>query len=287
MPAKQNPSQSAERERQWRPLLAEALRGSLRRRGQLGRKCARKATARSVHELRVETRRLIGLVTIMGKASGSPTRKARRSLQRCLDDTGKLRDAQVHLRYLDGLLPDHPGLKRLRRHLRRILRHQIRATAKALKKRPRLAVKSLHALAKKQPAIPAQRSAAPAIIARTLRAAFVKAKALERAARRGGESLHRARLALKRLRYLAEALHGIFPGLTSAWLRQLRHRQSFMGEIHDLQLIGRRMEKYAARHPRRTRRVRRAREAVAERTRRMLQNYRPGVAKFAPGFLGK
>ena len=274
---KPHPKQIGPLKEAWRASLQSTLHRSLRRHQRLWRECGRSASRSSIHDLRIESRRLIALATLAAQACGVPSRKICLSLKHCLHDTKKLRDAQVQLAHVEGLFPDHPELKRLRRHLKRIVDRRLRVTEKNLRsrecngaKRVRRRVATLSTRLRTRPG-------APEFILRALQVAFDEADALDREALQGGESLHRARLALKKLHYLAKALRGVVSGITAMWIERLHHRQQTMGEIRDLELIVRRMKKHSARQPRGANRLRHIREVMSARAKRLLRAYRPGL----------
>ncbi len=99
----------------WPAFLADALRSSSRRHEDLRRRCMQKASKRSIHDLRVDTRRQLALAALAGEVCGAQTDKIRRSLERCMHDTTKLRDAQVQLEQVEAMFPEHPELRAFRR----------------------------------------------------------------------------------------------------------------------------------------------------------------------------
>ncbi len=110
-------------------------------------------------------------------------------------------------------------------------------------------------------------------IVRVLRAAFDDARKLSLLAHPSGEQLHRARLALKRLRYRAEALRGVVPGLTVAWTEKLHRMQGAMGEIHDLEILARRLAEHMERHPHECRRLRCVQTIIVNREKRLRRAF--------------
>ena len=77
-----------------------------------------------------------------------------------------------------------------------------------------------------------------------LNVAFKRVLALRRKIRRGDtETIHRTRIAFKRLRYLCELLQPLLPGVTPRRLRQMHDWQTRMGDIQDAEVLLAQMER--------------------------------------------
>lgn len=244
------------------------------------RACRRNPTEQRVHHLRVTLRRLLAHLDALPAApTPSAARQTRRKLRAMLQVTAAARDAQVQWRLLSRYLPrdGRPERQRCARRLKSRAGHQAGKLMQALQAQPTL-LKSVSfgdflasPLAQREPRLGVairlsfQRSLAR--LRRRLRAA------------RGGESadLHRARLAVKEVRYLAEitpAPGGVFPGL-----KPLQTLQSALGELHDLDLFLKRLEKMASRHARGA--------AWWQRRRPPLQRHRSVLLAALPGLPAK
>jgi CHAD domain-containing protein len=109
------------------------------------------------------------------------------------------------------------------------------------------------------------------------RAAFASAAALaaDRLARRDGsdEALHRARLAIKKLRYMSEALEGWLPPGAAAWREDLHRRQRLLGEMRDVQALVDRLRRYRSKIPADRREVRLVSDALRRKRRGLLQRH--------------
>ncbi|MEO6244129.1 MAG: CHAD domain-containing protein [Opitutaceae bacterium] len=256
----------------WPAFLADALRGSSRRHEDLRRRCMHKASKRSIHDLRIETRRQLALVALAGEVCGAPTDKICRSLERCMHDTTKLRDARVQLDQVEAMFPEHPELRAFRRRSRKWIdchRADIERKLGRRKKKLSKHARSLAAVVR----VPSEGRQAGLTVVHVLRAAFVDARKLSLLAHQSGEQLHRARLALKRLRYRAEALRGVVPGVTVAWTKKLHRMQGAMGDIHDLAILARRLAEYMEQRPHEGRRLRGVQIIIANREQRLLRAF--------------
>ena len=230
---------------------------------------------RGLHDLRVETRRQLALVAL--GEPGADSDRARRLLKRCLRDTAKLRDTEVILSIVDQLLPEYPELKHFRRRLMRQKRGGTEKTQCRLKRRKGKLSRRVTAIAAAMDR-PSKKQHSVAGMAHRVSEAADNVRELSGAADRGEAKLHRARVALKRLRYLVEALGQVLPRAAAARLDALRRAQRAMGEATDLDVLADRLRKYTARRPRERRRLRRATSAIARRRRRIRDTLNPQLS---------
>ena len=257
----------------WPAFLADALRSSSQRHEHLRRRCAKKISKRSIHDLRIETRRQLALATLAGEVCGAPIDRLRRSLKRYLHGTAKLRDAEVQLEFVDEMVSQYPEIRTFRRHLRRTVDRRIGETETKLRRRKKKLSMRVRALAAAVLVPSETRQAGPAIVF-ALRGALTAVQEVSLAAQPGDEQMHQARLALKRLRYMAEALRGVVPGISAGWIERLRRSQSAMGDIHDLQILAHHLAQQTARRPRERSRLRHFQTILAGRKKRLQRGYR-------------
>lgn len=195
-----------------------------------------------MHDLRIETRRLLALLDLVRALRfPGPLRKLRKILKQQLDAFDGLRDTQVQLSLLRPLwrrFPEARGLEqRLCRRERRLsdeLRHGIAAAKPArLGRRLKSVEKQVCAFAEKMPA-----KALRFAIRTALREAFDRVAALRGRIRENRlATIHRTRVAFKRFRYLCELLQPCLPRLTVEVLERMRDYQAMMGDIQDLRVL--------------------------------------------------
>ena len=222
--------------------LADGLRTLRRRYCKRLERCQRRFSEAAVHELRVETRRLLAMLDLLRAFQFSRTlRKTRRVLKRRLDAFDALRDTHVCLALLKPLRREVPEARVLdplwRRQERQWvaeLRRNIKATKHArLQKRLKKLETSL-----RESAITAPRQTTNALVLAALREAFANVEALRRGVRRRSPAtIHRLRVAFKRVRYKCELLRPLLPGLTKKHLQHMRAFQARMGDIQDLEVM--------------------------------------------------
>jgi len=234
---------SASPEIAWNKSLAMALHTTLRRNEKLMQRCAKKITFRRVHTLRVETRRLLAQVTLAGNVSAAVKGKSRQALKRTLRVTAGMSDAYAQILMLEDVAPGHPELKSFARHLLQRQRRAIEFAERKLQ-RPKPGTRLLRlARALREP--PDSHRARP-MLRQTLRKAILALADFTAAKRCDPIGLHRARLAVKNVRYMAESLQSALPPSGAAWIEGLQRRQRLMGRIHDLDLFAIQLAKYVA-----------------------------------------
>jgi CHAD domain-containing protein len=213
--------------------------------------CRRNPTEQRVHRLRVSLRRLLAHLDALAAAAAPPAvRQTRKKLRSLLQATAAARDAQVQCRlFARGLRRDRRRERRncARRLQARVVRHAGILT-RYLRAHP-TQLKSVHFGDFLDPPRAGRETWLQDLVRRSCRQSLARLRRLLRAARSGDSvGLHRARLAVKEMRYLTELLPapgGAWPGLGS-----LQALQSALGELHDMDLLLLRLEKMAARHPR-------------------------------------
>jgi CHAD domain-containing protein len=204
------------------------------------RRCRRRFSEKSVHDLRIATRRLIAQLELLNPfIPGRTFRKVRRRLKRQLNASALLRDAQVQVLQVRGLLPEHPELAPVYRHLemnelslRRLAKGKLKGGGKLLR-RLQAVEKTIAAGLRARNGIPRYR----ATMNLALRSASVRLADFRRSPPRDSEGIHRLRIALRKLRYLAESLPAGLSVLKPAEIRLIRSHLDLMGEIHDLDLL--------------------------------------------------
>ncbi len=276
-----------------RTLAVSLLTLRRRYRKRLNR-CQRRFSDAAVHDLRIETRRLLALLDLLRSLQFErAVRKPRKVLKRRLDAFDGLRDTHVCLALLKPLRREFPEARPLdalwRRRERELvaqLGREIKTTKPArLQKRLKDVEKTARARGD------SERWSSHAQLAQTaLREAYARVLALRRRIRRNAPAtVHRTRVAFKRFRYLTELLEPLLPGLTQEHREQMRGFQSRMGDIQDLQVLLAAVTaavKEAGFPPADGRRLR---AALLRRRREMIDHFLTsldGLSNFNPSSLG-
>jgi len=188
-----------------------------------------------VHDLRVALRRCRSIA--QGLSELDPDHawmRLRKEAKQPLAGLGELRDAEVMRGWIGRLhVSDKPSTDRLLAKLDEVQRGAIQRAEKALsafdKKQWR---KWTHHLPERAAKVLPDSPAAELLALERWREAW---EAHRRAMRtRSKTSLHRVRIALKRLRYSAD---NFLPARHAEWGRELKKLQDLLGEIHDLDVL--------------------------------------------------
>jgi CHAD domain-containing protein len=213
------------------------------------RKCQRKFSERSVHDLRVSARRLLSLLDLLAHfLSPSRLEKTQNALKRHLDTFDDLRDAQVQLAAVSKLGQEFPAARCFHRFLKKRGARLIRSTykkARRLRSKPlgkhiEAAREDLKAWVKaarpKQPT--------PLLISAVNRAFSVTRKLKEHITPNDTHSIHCTRVAFKKFRYVVEALADHLPWANERLLQRMRRYQTLMGDIQDAEVLLRALQKF-------------------------------------------
>ena len=215
-------------------------------------RCQRQLTEDRLHDLRVQTRRLLAGLEIFAPVAGGRTSSAfvRKSLLKRLAALGPLRDAQVHLRDFNLAMEADPEISPLHHRLRRRERRLLKSARTKLEKTGtgklgRRIVRFSDRLAAGL-AAPDAAATVSAVFARRLADALTGLERVRRAEFRNRRAVHAVRVSLKQLRYGAECLPAARRGATPAELKRVRKCVSLMGRMHDIDVQLARLDKLVA-----------------------------------------
>jgi CHAD domain-containing protein len=235
----------------------------------------------SVHAWRVSSRRLLALEQLLCPQA-TPRRGAslRRALHHAFRASGNLRDRQIAARELQRLTPRFPAAARLARHLRtRLPKHRRRVVRRIRDLKPR----TLHGITAGWHG-PSTRDSFEAVASARAARRLARARALAASTRRGNDtaaSIHGQRIQLKLLRYMTE-LSGTPAGTSrdASTAKRLASRQGLLGQITDLQVLLKQIDRYGRRHRRWKLQAASLRRHLQDRRRQLLDRHerstRPG-----------
>ena len=207
------------------------------------RRCSKSCDEKKVHDLRVATRRLMTcLDSIMLVHTDRRLKETRRVLKKNLSLFGPLRDVQVQILAVTGLLPRYPQLETFLTVL--LLREKIvlRRIAKHLAQNaPRMEARSFTTLKKDlrekfsgKKMQEAMMEALKGWVALT----FAKAADLLASVDASNtETIHCLRLSFKKFRYNIEMFHPLLGGLSEGQPKAMDSYQVRMGEIQDIEVL--------------------------------------------------
>lgn len=241
---------------------------------QQAQKCGRSASEKSIHDLRVATRRLVEVLRIAGLLSDeAKAAKVRGSLKKTFDRLSPLRDTHVQLQLVEGMMPSFPEVQSLTTMLK--LREQ-RLVKHARAQIGRIDIPSLNqsiaAISHEIEELlqnPAVNQAARHALVGMATAAFLKAVHLRRTMDpMNARTIHKLRVAFKKYRYKAEVLALLLAGVSKHSLKQMNAYQTMMGDIQDLEIAQRTAKGFL----RKTGGTRRYSRFIRELTRRKNEN---------------
>jgi CHAD domain-containing protein len=229
--------------------LADSLQVQWRRYRKRLKRCQMRFSEEAVHDSRVESRRLLATVELLRAFIPElDLKKARRMLKDHLDTFDQLRDTQVQMVYAERLTRSYPQAEAFHKWLARRELRFTRETRRAVKhiKSKRLRrwitafekeIKLLHSRT--------SRARALAMALRAIQQAFDQvAQACRRVSANNTATIHRTRIAFKRFRYMVEALSPLLPAVTEEHRRAMRGYQSMMGDIQDVEVLLRALDKF-------------------------------------------
>ena len=234
----------------------ERLAGSLKKQWKRYRKelkrCQEKFSEASIHESRVEARRLIAGAELLGNFSGGAClEKVEAPLKEHLDAFDDLRDTQVQLASVGKLLHEFPDGCAFHGYLEKREERFARKTRKRIGRfATRKLEKDVAAFRKGVEKSLAKASAeeATAGLLRAVNRAFLRTRSLRDAIDPNDtKSIHRTRVAFKKFRYMVESLAKYLPDVTEDYLEEMRHYQTMMGEIQDAEVLLEAFDRYRAR----------------------------------------
>jgi CHAD domain-containing protein len=206
------------------------------------RRSQKKFSEGAIHEFRVETRRLLSLLELLGPfITPARLKRAVRLLKRHLDTFDELRDAQVQLTGLKKLAGEFPAAERFRAYTARREERLERATSKELKhvkpgRLTELVANCRDDVEKTSKRL--NRAQATARLAGVLRDAYDRTYGLrERMSVSDPKTIHRTRVAFKKFRYMVETIAEFLPGITRERLRAMHDYQTVMGDVQDAEVL--------------------------------------------------
>jgi CHAD domain-containing protein len=223
-------------------LLASRVKAERRRYWKRLERGQREFSEKAVHDLRVETRRLLALLDVLlALQFPGPLRKIRKVFKKRFDAFDELRDTHVQLLLLKPLYQEFPKARELdvlvcqrAQRLTDKLRKEVRATKHAdWERRLKTVEDELRGSAGKM-----AREATRLAILSAVDEAFDQVVTLSRRVRPDRTAtIHRTRVAFKRFRYMCELLCPYLPELKVEDLGRMREYQAMMGNIQDIVVL--------------------------------------------------
>jgi CHAD domain-containing protein len=259
-------------------LLAGSLKQQWKRYRKQLKRCQHECSPRAIHAFRVETRRLVSTLELLGGFLPSrQVEKAQRILKRHRDTFDELRDAQVQLAAVSGVRRTFPALRPFYACLREREERLTRKTRKRLTQvrtgRLGKLIAGCRGEVEEQLTKCAPRRAL-AVLVRSVDRAFRRTRQLRgRIDASDTWTIHRTRVAFKKFRYMVEALAEHLPGIAAERLAALRQYQTMMGEIQDSEVLLATLDKFLLRQEIKPGAAHRFRAELLRRRQRLIRVY--------------
>ena len=204
----------------------------------------REASEKSVHDLRVNARRLReNLEFARALSNTKDVRNLMRRLKKLLKRTSALHDLQVQLQAAANL-PQSNAIVRFTQHLQRLERKRIKKVETEFKRTEKQRLtrtfKDVRSEFNQSQGTTGKTKTQDSVrrILATRRNAFLEAKRrFEESQPRSEEALHQMRIALKKLRYAMEAARPMLAGVEKEQIEAMRAFQKLIGDSRDLGIL--------------------------------------------------
>jgi CHAD domain-containing protein len=240
----------------------------------------RRASERTVHDLRVAARRLMATIDLVSAVRGDEAlRKARRELKKHLKAFGALRDTHVQILEIRTMVRTFPVL---RSYLRSLTQTEASLVQKARGHIVRMKLEAIEqTLARARGelaevlATPAAHSYAMAALLGEAGKSFLRASELRSRVSPGQPaSIHRLRVAFKKCRYTVEILRPLLPGVDARLVKAMNAYQTRMGVIQDSVVLSAALGAFAVHNTRvSTAAMGAVQHALVERRRALIQAF--------------
>jgi CHAD domain-containing protein len=242
------------------------------------KRCQEEFSEEAVHDSRVETRRLLSIVELLGAfIRDGRIKKARRALKRHLDAFDDLRDTHVQLLYVGKMLRAFPAVRPFHAYL---LKREGRFTTETRKRIKRIKTKRLGQLIArcKEELRQQHKRRSPkqalTLLLRTVNGVFRRVSRFqERIDPDNTVTIHRLRIAFKKFRYMSEALADILPGVTAKQLATMQHYQAMMGDIQDMEVLLATLDKFLKKKGIKPQSIRSFRDELLRRRQWLIQRF--------------
>ena len=233
-------------------FLRHAFRKQCCRYRKAFKRCQRDFSENSVHELRVETRRMLALGTLF-RAMWWDDRLAEieRCLKRMFKRLSRLRDTHVQLMFVEEAQERFPELAKFHKAL---AKREVRLTRRleaSVDKFPLRRVQKLVRSVRKNHRSRRKRASSHhnewSRVCRHLDDTFKRVTELRSEINpQDSVTIHRVRVAFKKFRYLVELLQSMLTGVTAHQIEAMHDYQSMMGEIQDVETLQGTLNEYVS-----------------------------------------
>ena len=209
------------------------------------KRCRAEFSNDAVHDLRVATRRMLALIQLLNSISPRPRlKKLSRVFKDQLDEFDDLRDTQVILARLSGIIRDLPQLRNFQENRQSSEKHLLKVLSKKVKRLeiPKVAKR----IRKTHESIKAETDNDTDLqLLQAVDGAFLRVrKRFSVVDVAHPATIHRVRVAFKSFRYMVEIVHPLLPDFPIENLKRMNEYQTLMGEIQDAEVFTKKLEDF-------------------------------------------
>jgi CHAD domain-containing protein len=244
------------------------------------KRCQKKYSEASVHDLRVASRRLISTLDLIASIDPEGNhRQARRALKRHLQAFSPLRDVQVQLLAIDQILPSFAELQGFYGYLMKRERKLVQRLSGAVKRirlgKIRQAIgttaERVEALLDTPEKLQEQRKEAFRAVDTAFSRVVERQLAIDPT---DSATIHRVRVAFKKFRYMVEALAPLLKWVTSKRLKAMNAFQGCMGDIQDAEVMLQSVQAFARKRGQKNQTsLARAQEELSRRRTALIEDF--------------
>jgi len=241
--------------------LAELLDRRWNRYRRQYKRCQKHCSEKSVHQLRVETRRVLALLDLLEVALPSSALDfARKGLKSLFKKFSKLRDTHVQGNAVHQHLPLFPEAAPFNSWLAKQEKRLVDRASTEIKRAKLRKVKKAIETVQTDLLDLTRRGSESDLAAKKLIAAaaqaYQEAHTLKvRIDPADSQTIHRTRVAFKNFRYTVELLRPVLPGATPGRLKAMQAYQTLMGRVQDVEVLTATFDRFCKRHPKKTRTI--------------------------------
>jgi CHAD domain-containing protein len=219
------------------------------------RRCGKECSEESVHDLRVATRRLVGWIDIVQLTMPDKRlQKVRQVLKKQFDRLSPLRDIQVQILSINGMISRYPQLEPFLTILllreQRLLKSIARVVAGAETRTMSGVFTSVRRTIRSRLALPAVRHALLTALQGAAASAFTRTvDSLKKTRPDDTTSIHHLRVTFKKFRYMLEMLAPLL-GVTKEQVKAMNAYQDRMGDVQDIEVLVSNVNAFALRRRR-------------------------------------
>ena len=200
--------------------------------------CRSEFTEEAVHDLRVATRRILALIQLLNSISPRPRlKKIARAFKDQLDEFDDLRDTQVILGELSGILQELPQLEEFETYLRSHEEQMLQDLRKKLKQRDTSEITGWIHKTRDDLDVETTNDLESQILDAVDDTFLVVRQRLGWVDLARSATVHRVRVVFKAFRYMVEIVQPLLSDFPPGILKQMNDYQTLMGDIQDLEVF--------------------------------------------------